>query len=227
MVISINLTVIIVAASVLLFFIAATIYLYVRRGGSENKLLKEMEVLKVNFSNESKLLRKKALDSELALDEMIKRYNNQIAALKNKLAEADKKIDQGSTIGKNSVTRENAAARENSVAMENSAARENTVARKNSVSRENPVAMENTLIVDFKDMVTEMIKRFHTVAELNNHLTNRHKAKAEKSDAIKSIVTDFQIGNRELEVLIEVLEQEVLSLDSKLKGQAVKSEMKG
>ncbi|MEO5356398.1 MAG: hypothetical protein H7844_03760 [Nitrospirae bacterium YQR-1] len=211
MFIKVNLTVLIILGSVLLFFIAATFYFYVKHGVTEKKMLKEIETLKAGFSNEFKLLRKKALDSELTLDDMIKKYNNQMAVLKNRLAEADKAAEQAS------------AARKNTVSRENSAVKENTVVREqNSV-----IKNQHSLIVEFKDMVTEMIRRFHTVAELNNHLTNRHKAKAEKSEAIKSIVTDFQTGNRELEVLIDVLEQEVLSLDGKLKGQVSKSEMKG
>ncbi|MBF0464499.1 MAG: hypothetical protein HQK88_09385 [Nitrospirae bacterium] len=198
MVVRVDLTVLIIFAGVLVMSIAAAVYLYVTRDVSQKKLLKEMETLKESFSNELKMLRKKVLESELALDDVKMKYSGQIAFLKNKIADANKVTEQATTLkDQNSVVKYQASLIKN----------------------------QNSLICDFKETVSEMIKRFHTVAELNNHLTNRHKAKAEKSEAIKSIVTDFQTGNKELEILIEVLEKEVSTLDGKLNSSA-KSEMK-
>ncbi|MBF0520489.1 MAG: hypothetical protein HQK92_12300 [Nitrospirae bacterium] len=198
MVVRVDLTVLIIFAGVLVMSIAAAVYLYVTRDVSQKKLLKEMETLKESFSNELKMLRKKILESEFALDDVKMKYNGQIVFLKNKIADTNKLTEQATTLrDQNSVVKNQASLIKN----------------------------QNSLICDFKENVSEMIKRFHTVAELNNHLTNRHKAKAEKSEAIKSIVTDFQTGNKELEILIEVLEKEVSTLDGKLNSSA-KSEMK-
>ncbi|QWR76797.1 hypothetical protein [Candidatus Magnetomonas plexicatena] len=200
MAIRVDLTVLIIFAGVFVMSIAAAVYLYVKRDVSQKKLLKEMETLKESFSNELKTLRKKVLESELALDDVKRKYGGQVTLLKNKLSDTEKVTEQVGTLkDQNSVVKNQASLIKN----------------------------QTSLIYDFKETVSDMIKRFHTVAELNNHLTNRHKAKAEKSEAIKAIVTDFQTGNKELEVLIEILEKEVFSLDSKLrKEQPVKSEIK-
>jgi hypothetical protein len=85
---------------------------------------------------------------------------------------------------------------------------------------ENVAALKEEVIVlmGYGDTVKGVVKKLQTIKAFNDRLYEQNKYRAEKSQNLKAILTDYDKGNQELEVYIGVLEKAFVELQGKVKG---------
>ncbi|MBF0319960.1 MAG: hypothetical protein HQL01_09205 [Nitrospirae bacterium] len=77
---------------------------------------------------------------------------------------------------------------------------------------------EVIVLMGYGDTVKGVIKKLHTIKELNDRIYEQNKYRAEKSQNLKAIITDYNMSNQELEVYIGVLENAFTELQAKVKN---------